>query len=176
MQGENSESPIKRWLQANQNSQGFANSLQKLLAFACADWVLRGSGVVMPPEGALAKVVSAALPQYPVGDWLDSPAENLTEIADFCEKTKALPLPEALKEDFPQVLDLRGVVCPRNAARSRLVMAGLPENFHLTIYLDEGSPIENVPGALIADGHIVEKRQKNGNFWQLVVVKGRSRV
>jgi TusA-related sulfurtransferase len=55
-------------------------------------------------------------------------------------------------------------------------MAGLPEGFRLKIYLDEGSPIENVPGALVADGHFVEKRQKNGNFWELSVVKHASSV
>ncbi|MCF0224630.1 MAG: sulfurtransferase TusA family protein [Fibrobacter sp.] len=87
-----------------------------------------------------------------------------------------LPLPKILEQKLPEILDLRGVACPRNAARSRLVLAGLPKGYRLTIYLDEGSPIENVPTSLVADGHIVEKRQKNGDFWVLTVVKGESRV
>ena len=77
---------------------------------------------------------------------------------------------------FPAILDLRGVKCPNNAMRSRLVMAGLPDGANLEIYLDEGAPIENVPGALVADGHIVKNRQKKGSFWAISVVKAPSRV
>ncbi len=164
-------SPIARWIDANEKMANFAEKLQKLLAFACSDWIGRGSGVVIPPDAALAKIIAAGLEQFPVGVWLDSPKEYSREIADFCEKIKILPLPDSLKEDFPKVLDLRGVVCPRNAARSRLVMAGLPDGFRIDILLDEGSPIENVPQALVADGHFVENRQKNGNYWVLTVVK-----
>jgi TusA-related sulfurtransferase len=86
------------------------------------------------------------------------------------------PLPEALKGVVPTLLDLRGVVCPNNSMRSRLVMAGLPEGAELEIYLDEGSPIENVPGALVADGHVVKKRQKKEGFWSISVVKRPVRV
>lgn len=168
--------PIARWIRTNEKSAGFAENLQKLLAFACSNWIQRGSGVVLPPDSALAKVVAARLEQFPVGDWLDSPVEFSSEIADFCEKTKNLDLPEALKQEFPTELDLRGVVCPRNAARSRLVLSGLPEGFRIYILLDEGSPIENVPGALVADGHFVENREKKGNYWVLTVVKRGIRV
>lgn len=168
--------PIRRWLEANKESGGFEQSLQKLLSFACADWIRRGSGVVVSPEAAIAQVVSSCQEGFPVGTWLDDPRQFMDEIADFCEKTKILPLPEALKSEFPRVLDLRGIVCPRNAARSRLVMAGAPEGHRLEIYLDDGSPIENVPGALVADGHFVENRQKKANYWVLTVVKRGVRV
>ncbi|MCQ2098254.1 MAG: sulfurtransferase TusA family protein [Fibrobacter sp.] len=176
MNPSNMDSPIRRWLSANQNSDGFELSLQRLLAFACADWILRGAGLSATPEEALSRVVAASLTQFPLGEWMESPREFLDEIADFCEKTKVLPLPDSLKSEIPKILDLRGVVCPRNAARSRLVMAGLPAGFRLTIYLDDGSPIENVPGSLVADGNVVENRQKKGNFWALTVVKGETRV
>lgn len=176
MNGSLQNNPIARWIQTNEKSEGFAENLQKLLSFACSNWIQRGSGVVLDPSSALAKVIAAHLDQYPVGTWLDSPKDYSSEIADFCEKTKNLDLPEVLKLDFPTELDLRGVVCPRNAARSRLVLSGLPEGFRIHILLDDGSPIENVPGALVADGHFVEKREKKGNFWVLTVVKRGIRV
>lgn len=169
-------SPIKRWFEANQENLNFPEMLKKLLAFACSDWIRRGSGRVISPEEALAQVVAANLPEFPMGTWLDDPKENAAEIADFCEKTKILKLPKELQTEFPQKLDLRGVVCPRNALRSRLVLAGAPAGSELDIYLDEGSPIENVPQSLVADGHIVEKREKKGNFWIIHVVKGNAIV
>jgi len=176
MADELQKSPIKRWLDANQENSNFEVSLKNLLAFACADWVRRGSGRILAPGEALAQVVAAGLPEFPVGLWLEDPRGNGDNIADFCEKIKVLPLPKELCSEFPGVLDLRGVVCPRNAARSRLVLAGAPAGTHLDIYLDEGSPIENVPQALVADGHIVEKREKKGSFWVIRVVKGGSIV
>lgn len=176
MADEMQNSPIRRWIFTNKGSEGFDAALQKLMSFACADWIRREAGVVLPPEEALAKVVSVKIPGISLGEWMDSPQEYLDEIAVFCEKSKILPLPESLKGNFPDVLDLRGVVCPRNAARSRLVMAGAPAGHRLHIYLDEGSPIENVPQALVADGHIVENRQKKEDFWVLTVVKRDARV
>lgn len=169
-------SPIKRWIEANQGKSDFDVSLKKLLAFACADWIHRGSGQVISPEKALALVVAANLPQISMGPWLEDPSENSGKIADFCEKIKVLPLPKELCSEFPKVMDLRGVVCPRNAARSRLVLAGAPKGTRLDIYLDEGSPIENVPQSLVADGHIVENREKKGDFWVISVVAGGSIV
>ena len=170
------KSPLEKWLEAQKGEPGFSLSLQKLLAFACAEWFRRSTGAVISPDEALSRVVAANLNDFPLGKWLDLPTRFTAEISDFCEKTKILPLPEALKGPIPELLDLRGVKCPLNAARSRLVMSGLPEGFHLKIYLDEGSPIENVPGALVADGHFVEKRQKKGSFWELSVVKHTSSV
>lgn len=170
------DNPLARWLAANRNSPLFQGALQKLLSFACADWFLRGNGTVVKPETALSWVVTAGIPDFPLGEWMESPQDHEDEIACFCENIKTLPLPEGLKRDFPQVLDLRGVLCPRNSARSRLVLSGLPEGFRLTIYLDDGSPIENVPGSLVADGHIVEKREKKAGFWELTVVKHASSV
>lgn len=165
-------SPVARWMASNAGKPGFAESLQKLLGFACADWIRRESGAVLTPENALSKVVAAAIPEYPLGSWLESVDEKTAEIADFCEKIKILPLPESLQGEFPSLLDLRGVKCPRNAACSRLVMAGAPQGHRMEIYLDEGSPIENVPQSLVADGHFVEKREKKGSFWSIIVVKG----
>ena len=76
-----------------------------------------------------------------------------------------------LEGEVPALLDLRGVACPRNAVRSRLVMAGYPCGKVLEIWLDSGSPIENVPGSLVADGHKVLNREKKADYWVLKVVK-----
>ena len=173
----NSEkSPLKKWVEAQKGNPGFDDALRKLVSFACSEWFRRENLISITPDEALARILAIGLPDFPIGKWLDSPARFALEIADFCEKTKILPLPKAALGTFPEQLDLRGVVCPNNAMRSRLVMAGLPEGSELEILLDEGSPIENVPGALVADGHIVKKRQKKEGFWSISVVKRPLRV
>lgn len=161
------------WIEANKDKDGFDISLMKLLSFACAEWIRRTRGTVVDANVGLSLFLSSKT-EYPLVNWVQSPVDFASDIVDFCEKSKELPLPDSIGVDFPKLLDLRGVKCPANAVRSRLVMAGLPEGFELEILLDEGSPIENVPQALVADGHFIKKREKNGLFWQITVVKSTS--
>ena len=170
------KSALEKWIDAQKGEIGFESAIRSLISFACSQWFRRENLVTIAPEEALARVLATNLPDCPLGKWLDSPARFAPEIADFCERTKVDPLPDALKGGVPTLLDLRGVVCPNNSMRSRLVMAGLPEGAELEIFLDDGSPIENVPGALVADGHIVKKRQKKDGFWSISVVKSPVRV
>ena len=172
----NITSPIARWIEANRETAGFSESLRKLLMYACVEWIRRGTSALLTPEEALSKVVCCALLEFPVGEWSENPEKYMDEIADFCEKVKILPLPAALQGEIPSVLDLRGVKCPLNAARSRIVMSGYPAGKPLKIMLDDGSPIENVPGSLVADGHKVLYREKKSNYWEISVVKLDSRV
>ena len=162
---------LSRWMDANRGEPGFEDALRRLVSFASAEWFRRTLGTVLSPEEALSRVVAARLPDYPVGEWRESPGEHCGEIARFCEQAKVGPLPEGLSADFPDVLDLRGVVCPGNAVRSRLVMAGYPRGRVLQIWLDDGSPVENVPGALVADGCKILSREKKQGFWAVFVVK-----
>ena len=176
MSVKNEKHALEKWMDAQKGTPGFEVALRRLISFACSEWFRRDNAVPVAPDEALARVLATDLPEYPLGKWLDSPARFAPEIADFCEKTKVDPLPAALKGTFPERLDLRGVVCPNNAMRSRLVMAGLPEGAELEICRDDGWTKENLPGAMVADGHIVKKRQKKEGFWSISVVKRPGRV
>lgn len=163
------KTPLQRWVDENRGFPGFGDSLVKLLGFACVEWLRRSRGVVVSSEEALALFVPSKV--FELGAWIAEPEHFTSEIADFCEKSKISPLPLDVQVDFPEYLDLRGVVCPGNAVRSRLVLAGLPDGSHIKIALDEGSPIENVPQSLVADGHNVVFREKKEGFWEIEVVK-----
>ena len=165
-----SKTPLLNWIESNRGKNGFGESLVDLLGFACAEWLRRCRGRVLSKDAAFYIFLSSHC-GYDVGEWATHPEDYAEKIADFCEKSKELPLPEAISVDFPEYLDLRGVVCPGNAVRARLALAGLPEGFRIKIALDEGSPIENVPQALVADGHNVVFREKKANFWEITVVK-----
>lgn len=172
-----SKTPLECWIETNKGNSNFVNALVELLRFACVEWVRRTRGQILSKEEALSLFI-VSQGEYAVGEWVVDPARFASEIADFCEKSKSLPLPAGISVEYPDVLDLRGVACPGNAVRSRLVMAGLPAGSRLKIMLDEGSPIENVPQALVADGHIVLSREKKtgfcekkADFWEINVVK-----
>ncbi len=162
---------LGRWMDAHRGEPGFEDALRKLVSYACSECFRRALGVVLAPEEALARMVAARLPDCPLGEWIEDPQGNVAKIAAFCENAKSGPLPSGLSADVPDVLDLRGVVCPGNAVRSRLVMAGYPLGKTLEILLDEGSPVENVPGALVADGCRIVSRVKKQDYWSISVVK-----
>ena len=164
-------STVVKWMLSHKGEAGFGSALKSLLSYACAEWFRASFGVQLLPEDALSRVVLAGVPAYPVGLWLEHPEDHCEEIARFCDDVKAgVPL-TGVTLDIPDVLDLRGVVCPGNAVRSRLVMSGYPRGRVLKIDLDEGSPIENVPGALVADGCSILSREKKDGFWEISVVK-----
>lgn len=165
------KSPIAKWIEANSGKETFGAALKDLVSYACAEWFRRCSGQVIPPGEALSRVLFAHVGDEPLETWLEKPETYAREIAAFCESLPTRPLGDALAGTLPQLLDLRGVVCPRNAVRSRLVMAGYPCGKVLEIWLDEGSPIENVPGSLVADGNKVVFREKKGDYWVIKVVK-----
>jgi tRNA 2-thiouridine synthesizing protein A len=52
-------------------------------------------------------------------------------------------------------LDLRGVPCPMNWVRARLVLEGMAPGETLELRLDDGEPLESVPQSAAEDGHRV---------------------
>ena len=165
------QSPIEKWIETNRGSDKFDEALRTLVSYACAEWFRRSTGMLLQPGEALSRILLSGAFDGSLGAWLEKPDQFCREIADFCEKIRFCPLPDSLKDGVSHLLDLRGVKCPSNAARSRLVMAGFPYDTELEIWLDEGSPIENVPGALVADGHKVVFREKKADYWVIKVVR-----
>ena len=103
----NLTSPVVRWMEASHGTEGFTDSLRKLLMYACVEWIRRGTSALLTPEEALSKIVCCALPEFPVGEWSGNPEKYMDEIADFCENAKILPLPAALQGELA-----RGQVSP----------------------------------------------------------------
>jgi TusA-related sulfurtransferase len=52
-------------------------------------------------------------------------------------------------------LDLRGVPCPLNWVRARLLLETMAPGTQLLLQLDPGEPIESVPRSAAEDGHVV---------------------
>jgi TusA-related sulfurtransferase len=52
-------------------------------------------------------------------------------------------------------LDLRGVPCPLNWVRARLLLETMAPGESLMVQLDPGEPLESVPASALEDGHAV---------------------
>lgn len=106
---------------------------------------------------------------------LEAP-ERLVSEADaliaFCELPQEriqawAPQPTTPPAVIP--LDFRHIPCPENSMRCRLALSRMVPRQKVCLWIDSGSPIENVPSALIADGHRILQRTHRGTFWELLV-------
>ncbi len=57
-----------------------------------------------------------------------------------------------------QELDLRGVVCPYNYVKTKIKLEAMEIGQVLSVIVDDGEPIRNVPRSLQADGQIILKQ------------------
>lgn len=68
--------------------------------------------------------------------------------------------------------DLRGVLCPMNFVRTKLELSQLQSGDVLEILLDDGKPIENVPGSVRLEGHtVLSEKQLPDGYWQVIIKK-----
>jgi sulfite reductase (ferredoxin) len=77
--------------------------------------------------------------------------------------------PEQRKAD--RFKDLTGVKCPLNFARTKVMLACMNPGQTLEILLDNGEPIDNVPGSVRQEGHRILRQEKTGEQWTVVIEK-----
>ena len=68
--------------------------------------------------------------------------------------------------------DLSGVKCPLNFARTKVLLADMQPGQLLEIILDNGEPIENVPGSVQQEGHRIVQQEQRGTQWAVLIEKG----
>jgi tRNA 2-thiouridine synthesizing protein A len=52
-------------------------------------------------------------------------------------------------------LDLRGVICPYNFVKTKLKLEAMEQGQILSVLLDDGDPIQNVPRSVSNEGHTI---------------------
>lgn len=68
--------------------------------------------------------------------------------------------------------DYRGVACPMNFVKTKLVLETLNSGDQLQILLDDGEPIQNVPNSVKLEGHTVFSQEKQADgHWVVLITK-----
>ncbi|MDR2905390.1 MAG: sulfurtransferase TusA family protein [Helicobacteraceae bacterium] len=67
--------------------------------------------------------------------------------------------------------DYRGVACPMNFVKTKMDLSQMKSGEILEILLDDGAPIDNVPKSVKAEGHTIEKTDREGDFWRVRIRK-----
>jgi sulfite reductase (ferredoxin) len=89
----------------------------------------------------------------------DSP---IVEKADIQETGKRSPI---------TVKDFRGVVCPINFVKTKIALAPLKSGDLLEVWIDDGQPIENVPGSVRNEGHEILSTLQVDDYWKVLIKK-----
>ena len=77
--------------------------------------------------------------------------------------------PEAISPDVKK--DFRGVMCPMNFVKTKIALTPMQSGQILEILLDDGAPIENVPGSVKNEGHTILSTEKVENHWKVLIKK-----
>ena len=77
--------------------------------------------------------------------------------------------PEAISPDVKK--DFRGVMCPMNFVKTKIALTPMQSRQILEILLDDGAPIENVPGSVKNEGHTILSTEKVENYWKVLIKK-----
>jgi sulfite reductase (ferredoxin) len=114
--------------------------------------------------------------KLPEGDALHTRHVEINEVGSRGSKTAAGKSADqrivdaaAVKPDA--VKDLRGVACPMNFVKTKMELSKMKAHQVLEIWLDDGAPIDNVPGSVRAEGHKVLSREKTDGYWTVRVEK-----
>jgi TusA-related sulfurtransferase len=66
-------------------------------------------------------------------------------------------------------LDLRGVICPYNFVKTKLKLETMKEGQILSVLLDDGDPIRNVPGSVENEGHRVLAQERVDQSYRVLI-------
>ena len=64
-------------------------------------------------------------------------------------------------------LDLRGVICPYNFVKTKLKLEAMAQGQVLSVLLDDGDPIKNVPRSVENEGHTVLTQDRVGSAYRV---------
>lgn len=86
-------------------------------------------------------------------------------------KFKTTEAPQAEVAAVAIEKDYRGVACPMNFVKTKLVLDTMTSGQQLKIILDDGEPIQNVPNSVALEGHKVLSKVQNGPHWEVLIEK-----
>lgn len=78
---------------------------------------------------------------------------------------------ESVTNAADQELDLRGVICPYNFVKTKLRLEMMEPGEVLSVLLDDGDPIKNVPRSVADDGHTVLSQERVEQFFRVKIRK-----
>ena len=170
---------LQKWAIAGKKNPDYSKALKTLLQVSLVDFCKKKfPEKVFLKESALLDFSFTCFSSVPLKKYFEQPELFEKEILDFVVEPEVYitktEFSNTTKECF--TLDLRGVPCPDCSLKARNYLFHLKPETKADIFLDSGSPIENVPMSLIADGCKILSREKKENFFKISVLKQKKEI
>ncbi len=98
-------------------------------------------------------------------------SQAVTALYNSMDNSLRFPGEGELKTPAAKFKDLRGVKCPLNFVKVKLILETMKGGETLEIFLDNGEPIENVPRSIQNQGDEIVSRKRNGDYWSVTIKK-----
>ena len=125
------------------------------------------------PEKAEEKSAESARPKTGSKNAKDKSVSSVKSVGQKNtsekEQKSSAGEPEAISPDVKK--DFRGVMCPMNFVKTKIALTPMQSGQILEILLDDGAPIENVPGSVKNEGHTILSTEKVENYWKVLIKK-----
>lgn len=159
---------ITRGLDAKNQDEVYAGFLKHFIDTGLIDQSFRGI-ITIAQKGDLKEILAKQAEALNLAKAVQALYETMDNSFNF----KAAPILETSKEEkvIMAVKDFRGVACPLNFVKTKVELAKLEAGDLLEIWLDDGAPIENVPGSVKAEGHNVVAQKRVGDHWSVIIEK-----
>jgi sulfite reductase (ferredoxin) len=107
--------------------------------------------------------------------------QSLDDSLQFKNTTPGKTAPDGIEKETgkPSIAEaparkfknLRGVACPMNFVQTKIQLAAMQPGEELEIWLDDGPPINNVPGSVQNEGHEIVEKTPLEDFWKVIIKK-----
>ena len=107
---------------------------------------------------------------YALSDAVNELYDNMDDSLRFKNKSGEVII-EASESTDVQTKDFRGVACPMNFVKTKLVLETLSAGDQLKVLLDDGAPIQNVPNSVELEGHTIMSKTQTDGYWEVLIKK-----
>ncbi len=107
---------------------------------------------------------------FALSDAVNELYDNMDDSLRFKNKSGEVII-ESVETKEIQTKDFRGVACPMNFVKTKLVLETISSGDELKVLLDDGAPIQNVPNSVELEGHKILSKTQTDGYWEVLIKK-----
>ena len=108
---------------------------------------------------------------FELADAVNALYDNMDDSLRFKSPSGDVILEKPAEAQDVVIKDFRGVACPMNFVKTKLVLETLSTGDRLTVLLDDGAPIQNVPNSVQLEGHKILSKTQVDSYWEVLIEK-----
>jgi len=153
---------VEKFINEGLVADSFKGLVEKAGANAAADFISQKDEVIDLAETVIK-----------LYEGMDDSLQFKTQPAKSTEKKPEEAVQQSAETTSAEarVKDFRGVACPMNFVKTKIELSSIIAGNLLEIWLDDGQPIQNVPGSVRNEGHEIVSVTQVQDYWKVLIKK-----